>query len=280
MAYLGRGHILITWGFPGGLAVKNLPTMQETWVWSLGCEDLLEKEMATLSSFLPWEVHGQRSLVSYSPWGHKESDMTEHTCIHRHMHRSTEIHRHTQIQTHTHRYTETHTHVHACTHTDTHSHRHTHTDIHVHTHTCMHVHTQTRTHRDIHTHVHACTHRGTHARARTHTHTHTHTHTLIPYTPQQTCLLSPGELLAWSGCRGWGDRPVRGRLCLWATTWRWVFFVCPGRLKGSGSWGFPACILTIRLALWNFKGSLCVGLTQPSGRPGPAGCPCDHVCLL
>ena len=29
--------------------------------------------------FLPGESHGQRSLVGYSPWGHKESDMTEHT---------------------------------------------------------------------------------------------------------------------------------------------------------------------------------------------------------
>ena len=23
-----------------------------------------------------WKTHGQRSLVGYSPWGHKESDMT------------------------------------------------------------------------------------------------------------------------------------------------------------------------------------------------------------
>ena len=29
--------------------------------------------------FLPGKFHGQRSLVGYSPWGHKESDMTEHT---------------------------------------------------------------------------------------------------------------------------------------------------------------------------------------------------------
>ena len=29
--------------------------------------------------FLPGESHGQRSLVGYSPWGHKESDMTEVT---------------------------------------------------------------------------------------------------------------------------------------------------------------------------------------------------------
>ena len=29
--------------------------------------------------FLPGESHGQRSLVDYGPWGHKESDMTEVT---------------------------------------------------------------------------------------------------------------------------------------------------------------------------------------------------------
>ena len=29
------------------------------------------------SSDLPGESHGQRSLVGYSPWGHKESDMTD-----------------------------------------------------------------------------------------------------------------------------------------------------------------------------------------------------------
>ena len=160
--------------------------------------------MATLSSFLPWEVHGQRSLVSYSPWGHKESDMTEHTCIHRHMHRSTEIHRHTQIQTHTHRYTETHTHVHACTHTDTHSHRHTHTDIHVHTHTYMHVHTQTRTHRDTHTRTCMYTQRHTCTRALTHTHTHTHTHSDPLYSTADMPVKSRGAAgLEWvPGLRG------------------------------------------------------------------------------
>jgi len=30
--------------------------------------------------FLPGEPYGQRSLMGYSPQGHKESDMTEHTC--------------------------------------------------------------------------------------------------------------------------------------------------------------------------------------------------------
>ena len=29
--------------------------------------------------FLPGESHGQRSLAGYSPWGHKESDMSEVT---------------------------------------------------------------------------------------------------------------------------------------------------------------------------------------------------------
>ena len=48
--------------------VKNLSTMQETWVRSLGQEDPLKKGMATDSVFLPGESHGQRSLVGYSPW--------------------------------------------------------------------------------------------------------------------------------------------------------------------------------------------------------------------
>ena len=37
--------------------------MQETWVRSLDWEDPLEKGMATYSSFLPGEFHGQRSLA-------------------------------------------------------------------------------------------------------------------------------------------------------------------------------------------------------------------------
>ena len=58
--------------------VKNLPEMWATWVQSLGWEDPLEKGMATHSSILAWrEFHGQRSLMGYSSWGCKESDMTE-----------------------------------------------------------------------------------------------------------------------------------------------------------------------------------------------------------
>ena len=39
----------------------------------------LEKEMATHSSIPAWEIPWtERSLLGYSPWGHKELDMTEH----------------------------------------------------------------------------------------------------------------------------------------------------------------------------------------------------------
>ena len=56
--------------------VKNLLAMQETHVQSLGQDDPLEKEWQHNPIFLPGESHGQRSLVGYSPWGHKESDTT------------------------------------------------------------------------------------------------------------------------------------------------------------------------------------------------------------
>jgi len=53
--------------------VKNLPGMQKTRVWSLGWEDLLEKEMATHSSILAWRV-----LWTEEPGRlHKESDTIE-----------------------------------------------------------------------------------------------------------------------------------------------------------------------------------------------------------
>ena len=60
------------------LAVKNPPAMQEMWVQSLGQEDSPGGGNGN-----PFQCsclknpHGQRSLVGYSPWGCKESDMTE-----------------------------------------------------------------------------------------------------------------------------------------------------------------------------------------------------------
>ena len=60
--------------------LKRLPAMWETWVRSLGWEDPLEKEPTPV--FLPGKSHGQRSLVGYSPWGHKQSDTPEQLHFH------------------------------------------------------------------------------------------------------------------------------------------------------------------------------------------------------
>ena len=55
--------------------------LQEMWVQSLGHEDPLEEEITTHSSILAWEIP-QRNLAGYSPWGHKESDLTEELSTH------------------------------------------------------------------------------------------------------------------------------------------------------------------------------------------------------
>lgn len=55
---------------------KNPLAMQETqemWVGSRGQEDPLMEEMTTNSIILTWKI-----LVGYSPWGCKQSNMTEH----------------------------------------------------------------------------------------------------------------------------------------------------------------------------------------------------------
>ena len=54
--------------------VKNLPAMQktqETWVQSLGWEDPLEKEMATVSGILAWET----------PWTEEPAGATIHRVV-------------------------------------------------------------------------------------------------------------------------------------------------------------------------------------------------------
>ena len=43
---------------------------------SIGWGRSLEKKIATHSSIFAWKIHGQRSLVGYSPWDLKESDTT------------------------------------------------------------------------------------------------------------------------------------------------------------------------------------------------------------
>ena len=53
--------------------VKNPPEKQKTWVRKVPWR----REWLPTPVFLPRELHGQRSLVGYSPWGHKESDMAK-----------------------------------------------------------------------------------------------------------------------------------------------------------------------------------------------------------
>ena len=58
--------------------VKNPPTMQETRVQSLGREDSLEKETATHSSIIAWEIPWtEGSWWAKDLWVAKESDTTQ-----------------------------------------------------------------------------------------------------------------------------------------------------------------------------------------------------------
>ena len=56
---------------------KKLPAMSETRVQSLGWEDPLEKEMATHSSILAWEIPRTEEPGGLQSWGHKQLDMTK-----------------------------------------------------------------------------------------------------------------------------------------------------------------------------------------------------------
>ena len=68
-------RLLIGWGFPGDSVVKDPPVnvgdAGDTGS-ILGLGRSLEKGMATHSSIIAWNTHGQRSLVSYSPCGLKK----------------------------------------------------------------------------------------------------------------------------------------------------------------------------------------------------------------
>ena len=57
--------------------VKSLPVIKEIWVQSLGCEDHLEKEIATHSRILVCRIPWMEGLAGYSLWGHKQLDTTE-----------------------------------------------------------------------------------------------------------------------------------------------------------------------------------------------------------
>ena len=47
----------------------------DSWVWKIPWR----RKWQPIPVFLPGKSHGQRSLVDYSPWGHKELDIIEHT---------------------------------------------------------------------------------------------------------------------------------------------------------------------------------------------------------
>ena len=75
---------MVTLGFPGGTVVKNLPvnagdTRDVGSIPESGRSPGLEMDWKWQSTpvFLPGNSHGQRGLVGYSPWGHKELDRTE-----------------------------------------------------------------------------------------------------------------------------------------------------------------------------------------------------------
>ena len=83
-------------GFPGGSVVKNLPVNTGDMGSIPGSGKIpWSKKWQPTPVFLPVKSHGQRSLASYRPWGHKELDMTEYACMY--------IHTHTHTHTHTHK---------------------------------------------------------------------------------------------------------------------------------------------------------------------------------
>ena len=55
--------------------------MKVMWVLSRAGKMLWSRKWQLTPVFSPGKFHGQRSLAGYSPWGRKESDMTEHTHI-------------------------------------------------------------------------------------------------------------------------------------------------------------------------------------------------------
>ena len=100
----------------------------------------LEKGMATHSSILAGKSPGQRTLVGYNPWGHKEADTTEQLIMHapcpsrdEWMKKMSHTHTHTHTYIHTYTHTYTHIHTHIYTHTHIHTYTHIHTHIHIHT---------------------------------------------------------------------------------------------------------------------------------------------------
>ena len=67
----GIGYPLwYSWASLVAQLVKNLPAMQETWVWSLGGEDALEKRKATQSCILTWRISWTVESIGSQRVGH------------------------------------------------------------------------------------------------------------------------------------------------------------------------------------------------------------------
>ena len=82
----GIGYPLqYSWASLVAQMVKNLPAMQETWVRSLGWEDLLEEDMTTPPVFLPGESSWTEEPGKLQSKGHKKSDTTERLSKARHI---------------------------------------------------------------------------------------------------------------------------------------------------------------------------------------------------
>ena len=61
--------------------VKTLPATQDMHVPALGREGPWREKWPPMLVLFPGTFHGEGSLVGYSPWGHKESDMTEQLAL-------------------------------------------------------------------------------------------------------------------------------------------------------------------------------------------------------
>ena len=69
-------------GFLSGSDGEEKPAMQETQVWPLGWEEPLEKDMATHSRVLAWEIPWTEDPGELQSWGRKESDTAEQLSMH------------------------------------------------------------------------------------------------------------------------------------------------------------------------------------------------------
>ena len=77
MSFFSKLFIYFILGFPGGSVVKTPPASARERVYSLSQEDSLEKEMATHSSILAWEIPRTEEPGRLQSRGLQESDTSE-----------------------------------------------------------------------------------------------------------------------------------------------------------------------------------------------------------